>query len=79
MPLVFSRTKSGAALVNDSVFSPAVPGFPIGGVGASGCEVFPYDYPVHHSCSLDIDGYYAGKQAFEQFTHYRVMLDNPKW
>ncbi|KAI0684118.1 Aldehyde/histidinol dehydrogenase, partial [Cerioporus squamosus] len=58
---VFSKTKSGAALANDSVFSPAVPGFPIGGVGASGY------------------GYYAGKQAFEEFSHYRVMLDNPKW
>ena len=25
------------------------------------------------------DGYYAGKWAFEQFTHWRVMLDNPGW
>ncbi|TFK87682.1 aldehyde dehydrogenase [Polyporus arcularius HHB13444] len=58
---VFSSTKSGAALANETVISPAVPGFPVGGVGASGY------------------GYYAGKQAFEQFTHYRVSLDNPSW
>ncbi|KAI0648695.1 aldehyde dehydrogenase [Trametes meyenii] len=25
------------------------------------------------------DGYYSGKHAFEQFTHYRVSLDNPSW
>ncbi|KAI0694298.1 aldehyde dehydrogenase [Cerioporus squamosus] len=58
---VFSSTRSGAALANETVISPAVPGFPVGGVGASGY------------------GYYAGKQAFEQFTHYRVSLDNPSW
>ncbi|TFK91272.1 aldehyde dehydrogenase [Polyporus arcularius HHB13444] len=58
---VFSSTRSGAALANETVLSPAVPGFPVGGVGASGY------------------GYYAGKQAFEQFTHYRVSLDNPSW
>ncbi|KAI0749981.1 aldehyde dehydrogenase [Daedaleopsis nitida] len=58
---VFSNTKSGAALANEVVISPAVPGFPVGGVGASGY------------------GYYAGKHAFEQFTHWRVSLDSPSW
>ncbi|KAI0667920.1 aldehyde dehydrogenase [Trametes maxima] len=24
-------------------------------------------------------GYYSGKHAFEQFTHYRASLDNPSW
>ncbi|KAI9067689.1 NAD-aldehyde dehydrogenase [Trametes sanguinea] len=24
-------------------------------------------------------GYYSGKQCFEQFSHYRVTLDNPGW
>ncbi|RDX42382.1 aldehyde dehydrogenase [Lentinus brumalis] len=58
---VFSNTKSGAALANETTLSPAVPGFPVGGVGASGY------------------GYYAGRHAFEQFTHWRVSLDNPIW
>ncbi|KAI0709751.1 NAD-dependent aldehyde dehydrogenase [Earliella scabrosa] len=58
---VFSNTESGAALANDVLFSPAVPGFPTGGVGGSGY------------------GYYGGKHAFEQFTHWRVSLDNPSW
>ncbi|KAI0788166.1 Aldehyde/histidinol dehydrogenase [Fomes fomentarius] len=58
---VFSRTKSGAALANEVVIHPAVPGLPVGGIGASGY------------------GYYAGKHAFEQFTHWRVSLDSPTW
>lgn len=36
--IVFSNTKSGAALANEVVISPAVPGFPVGGIGASGCK-----------------------------------------
>ncbi len=75
---VFSRTKSGAALANEVVIHPAIPGLPVGGIGASGCEftdrygeVFSYIFPV--------DGYYAGKHAFEQFTHWRVSLDSPTW
>ncbi|TBU55397.1 Aldehyde/histidinol dehydrogenase [Dichomitus squalens] len=58
---VFTSTKSGAALANDTVMSPAVPGFPVGGVGGSGY------------------GYYAARQAFEEFSHWRVTLDNPSW
>ncbi|KAI0706786.1 NAD-dependent aldehyde dehydrogenase [Cerioporus squamosus] len=58
---VFSSTKSGTALANETTLSPAVPGCPVGGVGASGY------------------GYYSGRHAFEQFTHWRVSLDNPIW
>ncbi|TBU40995.1 NAD-dependent aldehyde dehydrogenase [Dichomitus squalens] len=58
---VFTSTKSGAALAKDTVMSPAVPGFPVGGVGGSGY------------------GYYAARQAFEEFSHWRVTLDNPSW
>ncbi|KAI0749987.1 aldehyde dehydrogenase [Daedaleopsis nitida] len=58
---VWENTKSGAALANETIISPGIPGAPVGGVGASGY------------------GYYAGKWAFEQFTHWRVMLDNPGW
>ena len=58
---VFSNTKSGAAVTNETVISAGVPGLPVGGVGASGY------------------GYYTGKHAFEQFSHYRVSLKNPAW
>ncbi|KAI0788154.1 Aldehyde/histidinol dehydrogenase [Fomes fomentarius] len=58
---VFENTKSSAAVANDTIISPGIPGAPVGGVGASGY------------------GYYGGKWAFEQFTHWRVTLDNPGW
>lgn len=35
---------------------------------------------IEHSSGLSCqDGYYAGRHAFEQFTHWRVSLDNPSW
>ncbi|KAI0776646.1 NAD-aldehyde dehydrogenase [Trametes elegans] len=58
---VFKSTKSGAAVTNDTILSPGVPGLPIGGIGPSGY------------------GYYSGRHAFEEFSHQRVSLKNPKW
>ncbi|EJF59174.1 aldehyde dehydrogenase [Dichomitus squalens] len=58
---VFSNTKSGAAVTNETVITAGVPGLPVGGIGPSGY------------------GYYTGKHAFEQFSHYRVSLKNPAW
>ena len=59
--VVFSNTKSGAAVTNETVITAGVPGLPVGGIGPSGY------------------GYYTGKHAFEQFSHYRVSLKNPGW
>lgn len=39
--VVFENTKSGAAVANDTIISPGIPGAPVGGVGASGCECTP--------------------------------------
>ncbi|KAJ8488349.1 hypothetical protein ONZ51_g3592 [Trametes cubensis] len=58
---VFENTKSGAAVVNETVVNAGVPSLPVGGIGPSGT------------------GYYSGKHAFEQFSHYRTTLNNPGW
>ncbi|KAH9902373.1 aldehyde dehydrogenase [Cubamyces lactineus] len=58
---VFENTKSGAAVVNETVINAGVPALPVGGIGPSGT------------------GYYSGKHAFEQFSHYRTSLNNPSW
>ena len=77
--LVFENTKSGAALANETIISPGIPGAPVGGVGASGCQSFSHRSCYGDQLNANTDGYYAGKWAFEQFTHWRVTLDNPGW
>ena len=68
------------ALANETTLSPAVPGLPVGGIGASGCtHTDRISLQTETDTSYIPDGYYAGRQAFEQFTHWRVSLDNPIW
>ncbi|KAH9933652.1 aldehyde dehydrogenase [Epithele typhae] len=54
---VFSNTKSGAAVANEVVISPAIPHLPVGGVGASGHGYYGskggFDSFTHQRVSFD--------------------------
>ena len=73
---VFSNTKSGAAVTNETVISAGVPGLPVGGVGPSGYGYYTskqgFEQLIHWRVSLKNPGWVDKLVFYFRYPPYRV-------